>query len=216
MDRRELFDDPEEAQRMAFEGQAAGLWTALPGIVEAVNLAAQTVSVQLAIRGMVTNEAGASSPQNMPLLVDVPICWPRAGGFAVTLPVAQGDEVLVVFSARCIDAWWQSGGVQSPLEERMHDLSDGFAIFAPSSQPRKLNDVQSDGVELRNEARSVYMKVANDGIHIKGKIFHEGDVEHTGSLVHTGGTMVSLTRRIDGGHTHVSAAPGVNTSVPNA
>ena len=33
------------------------------------------------------------------------------------------------------DSWWQSGGIGVPIESRMHDLSDGFAILAPTSQP---------------------------------------------------------------------------------
>lgn len=220
-DRRELLDDAEESARLAFEGQAAQLWTSMPGIIESVDLDAQTVSVQPAIRGSVQDESGATSQQNMPLLVDVPICWPRAGGFAVTFPIKQGDECLVIFAARCIDAWWQSGGVQAPMEDRMHDLSDAFATFAPTSQAKKLTNVQSDGMELRNDARTVYMKFTDAGIEIKGNVTHVGNYTQTGNytingnMVHAGGTIFSLSRRIDGAHTHISAAPGVNTSVPN-
>lgn len=220
-DRRELLNDPEESARLAFEGQASSLWTTMPGIIESVDLVAQTVSVQPAIRGTITDEKGATSREDMPLLVDVPICWPRAGGWAVTFPIKKGDECLVHFAARCIDAWWQSGGVQAPLEDRMHDLSDAFATFAPTSQAKKLTAVQSDGMELRNDARTVWMKFTDTGIIINGNITHVGNYAQTGTftlngnMVHSGGTMYSLGKRIDGLHTHVSAAPGVNTSAPN-
>ncbi|MNO26508.1 hypothetical protein D3C76_163620 [compost metagenome] len=213
---------------MAFEGQVADLWTAIPGIIESVDLVAQTVSVQPAIRGTVQDEKGLVALQNMPLCDDVPICWPRAGGFAVTLPVKKGDECLLVFSARCIDAWWQSGGVQAPLESRMHDLSDAFAIFAPTSQPKKLADVQSDGIEIRTDSRSTYLKLSEGAITIKGNIVHEGNYTQTGdytqtgnysltgNYTHTGGTMYSLTKKIDGAHTHGGVtAGGANTAVPN-
>lgn len=103
-DRRELYDDAEESARMAQEGHQAKIWTTFPGIVESVDLVAQTVSVQPCIQGTSQNEAGETSLQNLPMLVDVPICWPRAGGFAITFPIKVGDECLVHIGCRCIDA----------------------------------------------------------------------------------------------------------------
>lgn len=211
MDRRERLDDDEESLRMAMEGQQAKIWTALPGIVTAVDLDAQTVSVQPAVQGQTTNEAGDVSNVNLPLLVDVPICWPRAGGFAITFPVAAGDEVLVVFSSRCIDSWWQSGGVGAQAEMRMHDLSDGFAILAPTSQAKKLSDVQSDGVEMRTESRSTFIRLTEGTIFIKGDIVHEGNNTQTGNLQRTGTS--TTTGKITGqGGMQVSGGTGVTMS----
>ena len=167
IDRREELDDAEEASRIAMEGHQAGMWTALPGIVTSVDLSAQTVNVQPAIKGENLDKNGVTTLVNLPVLADVPICWPRGGGFALTFPVAIGDEVLVVFSSRCIDGWWQSGGVQKAAEFRMHDLSDGFAILAPTSQPKRLSNVNANSVELRNEAGTTYVRLANGTISLK-------------------------------------------------
>lgn len=236
MDNRERIDDPEESLRMAIEGVQAKIWTALPGIVAAVNLGKQTVSVQPAIQGQTSAPDGSATNVNLPLLVDVPICWPRAGGFAVTFPVKVGDEVLVVFAARCIDSWWQSGGVGAQAEGRMHDLSDGFAILAPTSQPKVLSNVQTDGVEMRNEARDTYIKLTDGTIYIKGNIVHEGHtnqtgnvtqlgslavnggtgVTMTGTITHTGGTISSNGKNIGSTHTHGGVQTGGgNTAGPN-
>ena len=163
MDRNERINDPEEALRLAMEAHQARLWTAIPGIVVAVNLTAQTLSVQPAIQGSISNAAGDVESVNLPLLVDVPICFPRAGGFALTFPIAVNDEVLVVFSARCMDSWWQNGGVQAPAEVRMHDLSDGFALLAPTSQPKKLSAVSSSNVQLRNNAGDTFVEITPAG-----------------------------------------------------
>lgn len=191
MDRSERLNDGEEALRLAMEAQQAQIWTALPGIVTAVDLQAQTVSVQPAIQGSVGSADGSVRNVNLPLLVDVPIVWPRAGGFAITFPVTAGDEVLVVFASRCIDAWWQSGGVGAQAEVRMHDLSDGFAILAPTSQAKKLSNVQTDGVEMRTESRSTYIKLTEGTIFIKGDIVHEGDTQQTGNMDRTGTSTTS-------------------------
>ena len=166
IDRREELDDAEETQRLAFEGQQAGMWTAIPAIVTAVDLSAQTVSAQPAVQGENLSKDGVKTLVNLPVLVDVPICWPRGGGYALTFPIAIGDEVLIVFSSRCIDGWWQSGGVQKAAEFRMHDLSDGFAIFAPTSQPKKLSNI-SAGVELRNDSGTNYVRILGGTMSLK-------------------------------------------------
>lgn len=165
MDPRERINEPEEAQRAALDGRQARIRTAMPGLVTAVDLAKQTLSVQPAIQGQQDFPDGTTEAVNLPLLVDVPIVWPRAGGFALTFPIKVGDEVLVVFGDRCIDSWWQSGGVGAPLEPRMHDLSDAFAILAPASQPKaqELTNVSGTSVQLRNLAGTAYLEITEDG-----------------------------------------------------
>lgn len=145
------------------EDVQAQIWTALPGVVTAVDLSKQTVSVQPSVQGSISAPDGSSQSVNLPVLVDVPIVWPRAGGFALTFPIKANDEVLVVFASRCIDAWWQSGGVGVQAEVRMHDLSDGFAVLAPTSQPKKLSNVSSANVQLRDEAGTTYVEIAPGG-----------------------------------------------------
>lgn len=184
MDQRERVADSEEALMMALDGAQAKIWTSLPGTVAAVNLSAQTVSVQPTVRGRVTGKSGAVQSVNMPLLVDVPIVWPRAGGFALTFPVAVGDEVLVTFASRAIDAWWQSGGIGEPVESRMHDLSDGFAILAPTSQPKKLSGVSATNVQLRNEAGNTFVEITPAG---------NVNIVATGSVAVTSPSSINLT-----------------------
>ncbi|VVD29152.1 Gp138 family membrane-puncturing spike protein [Paraburkholderia dioscoreae] len=161
MDSREQWDDPEEALRVAMEGMRSGLWTAEPGIIESVNFGSGskdvTAVVQLAIKGVVHARDGSAQFVNKPLLVDVPVFFPRGGGCTLTFPVAAGDECLVVFSARCIDGWWQSGGVQAPMEPRMHDLSDGFAFVGFFSQVTKIGGISTASVQLRSNDGSTYV-----------------------------------------------------------
>ena len=181
MNRAERLDDGEEALRLAQENAQAGLWTALPGIITEVDLARQTCSVQPAIRGSVTGADGQETACNLPLLVDVPLVFPRAGGFALTFPVQAGDECLVIFASRCIHAWWQSGGVQEPAEWRMHDLSDGFAILAPSSQPKALGGVSGGSVELRTESGEAFISLDAGGtITLNGQVQVQGSITCNG------------------------------------
>lgn len=206
----------EEAHAAQIEGRLANLHTCLPGIVASFDVATQTASVQPAIK-RIWAEAGAVS---LPLCVDVPVVFPGGGDFFLTFPVKPGDECLLVFSERCIDQWYVSGGVQPPADYRRHDLSDAFAIVGVNSQPRKLANVQTTGAELRTRDRSTYIRLENGTIHVKGNIVLEGDMTQTGDLtstgIVTGQTDVIAAGKSGKGHTHGGVVAGnQNSAAPN-
>jgi hypothetical protein len=162
MDRRERFAEAEEALRLAMTANRAGLWTCLPGIIQSFNTADPdnvTAVIQPAIKGVVQQQDGTYQAVNLPVLPDVPVVFPRGGGCTLTFPIAAGDECLVIFSSRCIDGWWQSGGVQLPMEPRLHDLSDGFAILGPQSKPNKISNISTTAVQLRSNDGQAYIQL---------------------------------------------------------
>ena len=137
----------------------AGLRVCLPGIIQSFDPVKQTVVVQCAIQETVKKN-GVMTPTTIPLLLDVPIVLPRAGGFTLTLPIAQGDECLVFFADLNINSWWQSGGVQPRMDGRRHDFSDAFAIPGPWSQPRVLSSYATDSVQLRRDDGSAQVEIS--------------------------------------------------------
>lgn len=143
----------------AMTARLSCLWTALPGIVQNFDPVAMTCQVQPAIQGKVRSEDGSIKVVNLPILLDCPVVFPHAGGCSLTFPIKPGDECLVVFSARAIDLWWQSGGVQPPVETRMHDLSDGFVIPGPYSQPKVLQNVSTAAVQLRSDDGQAFFEL---------------------------------------------------------
>ena len=151
MDVAERGDDHEAAIKSAVRESRASLWTAMPGIVVSYDPDKQTAAVQPAIQGYPPTTRGVAAPVNMPVCLDCPVSFPRGGGYALTFPLNEGDEGMLVFASRCIDAWWQSGGVQPQAELRMHDLSDGMFIPGVTSQSRKLADATSVGMEVRTD-----------------------------------------------------------------
>lgn len=166
MDRRERYSDPEEILRGALDNMQRGLWTALPGIVQSFDSAKMTVVVQPSIRARIGLPDGSEQSVALPLLLDCPVVFPCGGGFTLTFPIVSGDECVVVFASRCIDSWWQSGGVQEPAELRMHDLSDGFAFVGARSQPRVLDSISSTGAQLRSDDGATYIEVDADEIKL--------------------------------------------------
>lgn len=159
MDPRERFAELEEALRVAMRGNQLALWTALPGSIVSFDPVTVTAVVQPALQGVVRAVDGSASAVNLPLLPDVPVVFPRGGGATLTFPIAKDDECLVVFSSRCIDAWWQSGGVQLPMEPRLHDLSDGFCLVGPQSQVRKISDISTTTVQLRSDDGEAFIEL---------------------------------------------------------
>ena len=159
-------NDREEAFRQAFEGQQVQMWTAIPGYIVDVDLDAMTCSVQPTISSTTVLPDGTRKPQNLPILINVPIIFPSAGGFTITFPIAANDEVLVVFSSRCIDSWWLYSGVQQPMEGRMHDLSDGFAFPGPKSVPNTIGGISSTHLQIRNNAGTTYFQLGSNKMNL--------------------------------------------------
>lgn len=143
----------------AMTARLSCLWTALPGIVQSFDPVAMTCQVQPAIQGKVRAEDGTITLVNMPMLLDCPVVFPHGGGCSMTFPIKPGDECLVVFSSRAIDLWWQSGGVQPPVEMRMHDLSDGFVLVGAYSQTKVLPNVSTQAVQLRSDDGQAFFEL---------------------------------------------------------
>jgi len=152
-------NDPIVAMSVALGGWQSKLQTASPGIIESFDRDAMTCSVQPAIKGQIRDETGAVQDVDLPMLVDCPVQFPSGGGCTLTFPVKKGDECLVVFSSRCIDSWWQSGGVQAQADLRMHDMSDGFALLGFRSQPRVIGNISSTAAQLRTDDGAAFVEV---------------------------------------------------------
>lgn len=133
--------------------------TFLPGIIHSFNPDTQTAEVQPAIKRIFT-EKGAV---NLPLCVDVPVAFLKAGGFCITMPVNEGDECLLGFFERAIDRWFANGGTQEPSEYRLHDLSDGFAIVGISSLAQLITGFNPTDLEVRLLSGASKVQLKPDG-----------------------------------------------------
>lgn len=192
MDPRERYNDPEETMRVLADSARASMWGALPGIVVSFNAAAMTVVVQPAI----SQENLATAQQvNLPVLQDVPVVFPGGGGSTLTFPIGAGDECLLIFASRSIDAWWQSGGVQPAPFARTHSLADAFALVGVRSRANALGAVSTSAVQLRANGGGSLIElaqgtgavriVAPGGVTIVGNVTVEGDVTADGISLKT-------------------------------
>lgn len=218
----QLVGDDFENKIIAAHNHQSQIWTAIPGIIQSFDPLHMTCTVQPAIQAKVFGADNSVSDVSLPLLVDCPVQFPAGGGCALTFPVAKYDECLVVFSSRCIDAWWQSGGIQAQAEMRMHDLSDGFVLLGFRSVPRVIPSISLTAVQLRSDDGLAYVEVTSSGhianivapggVNINGVHFDSsGNMSNVGTLHANGeGTFNSHTV---GGHTHPDPQGG-NVALP--
>lgn len=169
MDRRERSGDLLAGLLALQQTWMGELYVALPGIVQSFDATKRTCVVQPAIKAQIMSESGGTRWDQMPLLLDCPVVFPGGGDVVLTFPLKQGDEVLVLFSDRCIDAWWQSGGIQNQAELRMHDLSDGYCLPGPSSIPRVEAGISTSDAQLRSRdgVARVRLDPATHGVFIE-------------------------------------------------
>lgn len=192
MDRRERIYDPEEMLRMALDAKQTQIWTAMPAIVQSFNPAAMTCEVKPTITGLLRTPEGNYSQVEMPLLLDCPVFFPGGGGVTLTFPIKPGDECLVIFASRCIDSWWQLGGIRGQAEYRMHDISDGFVFAGVRSQPRAF-DVDTTSAQLRSDDGLAFIEINPETHNIKAQTSANIDAESGGNISATAAAEIVAT-----------------------
>ena len=189
---------------------ASNVNTCMPGIIDSFNSANQTVTVRPAIQMKITinNEI---TYKDYPQIINVPLVFPQAGGFAITFPVQSGDQCLLIFSQRCIDNWQLSGRISPPEQNipgaRTHDITDAFAILAPSCNSNIIGDYNTNGVEIRNEIGTSKITLTDSGIVITGDLTVIGEITSTENITDKV-TSMEANRFNFNGHTHNNGAGG--------
>lgn len=198
----ERIGEPTSVIRKALDAFAFNFRVCVPGIVQSFDREKQTAVVKIALREHILNlVTGDKRWEEIPPLLDVPIVFPRAGGYGVYSAINIGDECLVIFGDMCIDGWWQNGGVQNQVEKRRHDLSDSFAILGCWSQPNVIPDYPETGIQLRNDAGTAKVEIQGTTINIT-----------TSGTVNIGSGDVVINSKVFLDHVHSGVEPGGGTT----
>jgi hypothetical protein len=153
-----LFPTFASVIRHAIEESLADLRVAMPARVERVDLAKGLLDAKPLVKDRV-EIPGKTGTQvlSIPVVTNVPVIWPGAGGMRVTFPIAVGDTVLLLFSDRSLDVWLAQGGEVDPLDPRKHALSDAVAIPGLRDFGHPWSGAADDGMTLG----------ADDGMQLK-------------------------------------------------
>ena len=192
MDRSERYENQHITLLNTIMNERKDVWTALPGVITSFDKSTLTCNVQPTIQAKVTDRSTDTTTwENLPELLDCPVFYPSGGGFTLTFPIKEGDECLVVFSSRCIDSWWDQGGVQPQGIMRMHDLSDGIVFCGIRSKPRATIDVMPSA-SLISDDGNTYIHLSSDKITLKAS-----SVEIQSDLINLGGIIFSTHKHSD-------------------
>lgn len=148
----------------------SNIHTATVAIITSVN--DKTINCKPVINRVVDGQ-----PIELPEFVEVPPIFLSGGGSYIAMPLKTGDECLLIFSERCFDRWYHGQNFMPPLEMRMHDYSDGFALV---------------GIKSLVNAISIPSNITINGdTDITGNFTHDGNYELTGDLTVNGNINVN-------------------------
>ena len=126
------------------DGKLLAMNTALPG--EVVSYDSDTGKAE--VRAMVRLKWADGTILTPPIISNVPIVLPRTATASLTLPIAPGDPVLIIFSQWSIDRWLSEGKVVDAGDVRHHSMSDAFAI--PGAVSFKEGPTGEEGTVLKD------------------------------------------------------------------
>jgi hypothetical protein len=98
----------------------------------------------------------------LPIILNVPICFPRAGNFMVTLPITVNDTGMLLISQQDLSLWKQQGGSGVSTQHiDQFNINNGVYIpFVPNAA-NAVSDYSATALELR--AGSDKLTMAGDG-----------------------------------------------------
>lgn len=121
----------EDAVEQTVESRIRRMHVAGPGRVKKYDAQARTVDIEPMIVPPMpegTDEDDGDKDAPLPVLMSVPVMFPRAGGVEITLPVQAGDTMLIVWTDWDLGRWRASGDKRRPISTAKHGVSGAVAI----------------------------------------------------------------------------------------
>lgn len=124
-----------------FNVQLERVHTALPGKVQSYDASRQIADILPMVprvaRARITRERRV---ENLPVLADVPLVFPRSGEYFIHLPIQPGDTVLVLFTEADMNEWIRTGDAIDPGLTGRFRLSSAAAIPGLFPEQSRITD----------------------------------------------------------------------------
>lgn len=120
----------------------AGLHTSMPGVIKSYDPATKTADVLPVVR-MPTYDPDTGEEEeavDLPVIPNVPVSFPRGGGWHLSFPLEAGDHVTLVFSETATGHWRSTGEVSEPGDVRRHSLGYPTAFLGAAPDAEVLAD----------------------------------------------------------------------------
>lgn len=146
--------EPTEAEIIedAITSRLEEVYTCAPGRIHSYDAVKQVCDIELAQNRPLRLADGSVLQEVLPILPNVQVRWPRAGGYSMHLPLAKGDWVIVLFSHASLTTWRDTGGVGPVGDVRLHSLDGAFALpgVAPDGDVIAPTDAPATGEAVFN------------------------------------------------------------------
>lgn len=130
--------------RKIMDARLADVHTAMPGEVRAFDAGAQTCTVQPLIKHVLQDDEGNALTESYPEIREVPVMYPRAGGFVIAWPLEVGDPVLLVFAEWPLGVYREKGIEAHPADLSRHTFAGAMAIPVG---PTKASDTIAETID---------------------------------------------------------------------
>ncbi len=146
--------EPTDAEIIAgaIDARLLDLHTCAPGKIHSYDAEKQVADIELVQNRPLTLADGTIIQEELPVIPNVQVCWPRAGGYSMHFPLAVGDHVIVVFTHASITAWRDTGQTGPVGDLRRHSLDGAFCIpgVAPDGDVIAPTDAPATGEAVLN------------------------------------------------------------------
>ena len=110
------------------------------------------------------------STHSQAVISNVPVLHPSGGGFVIAFPLAPGDPVLLVFSARGISQFKKDFTESPPDDDAIFSYKDAIAL--PGFGATEINKI-GNGITIQTEDGSAFITISQVGnvtINTAGRI----------------------------------------------
>jgi hypothetical protein len=194
----------------AIDSKLVDVHTAMPGVIQSYDPDTQTCDVQPSFK---RKFIGDNVAVLLPVITNVPVCWPRAGNCFIHMPLKKDDNVLIVFSERNIGAWLKYGGVADPKDVRKHHLSDAVVIpgMSPKISPLVVAEADKEKLVIVNDNSKIALSTDGE-IKIGNRNSSEKEPAVLGNVLKT--ALDALADALDSLADAVGTLPAGNTTTP--
>jgi|JI10StandDraft_1071094.scaffolds.fasta_scaffold628615_1 hypothetical protein len=186
--------------KQAIDNHLLDVHTALIGRIEKYDASTQLADIQPVLKRAIKTGDGTIKQEQLPLLVDVPILFLRAGEFFISLPVEVGDYVQVIFNEAAIDDFLSESS--SSIDSARRFTLQG-AVGVPGIYP------QAKALKSAHRANLVIGRDDGIQLHIDQEKIRLGSEKAEEALAIASRVEAELKKIINvfNGHTHTGACP---------
>jgi hypothetical protein len=185
--------------KQAIDNRLLDVHTALIGRIEKYDAHTQHADIQPMLKRVISANDGRMIQEDLPLLVDIPVLFPRAGHFFISLPIQSGDYVQVIFNETSIDDFLTESAPTFVSNQRF-TLQGAVAIPGIFPLSKALQSTHKSnlvmgldaGVQIHIDAENIRLgsEKADEALAIASKVKEELDRiksafnshTHTGSM----------------------------------